>query len=146
MVFYPKFENEKSDQEVRTRMIEMVSSGLATLEVSLKHSGSLFMYAGSQGGAYAKNSFGNIYTAVGVFVLSRMFSEAWGTEATKQQAMFSNFLEKNHMSISMELVTAVLGDHGQRPLQDYVVVTAVTELGNGKPKFYSTPEVIAFCR
>lgn len=27
-----------------------------------------------------------------------------------------------------------------------VVVTAITELGNGKPKFYSTPEIIAFCR
>ncbi|XP_058004251.1 tRNA ligase 1 isoform X3 [Hevea brasiliensis] len=27
-----------------------------------------------------------------------------------------------------------------------MVVTAVTELGNGKPKFYSTPELIAFCR
>ncbi|KAL7605855.1 hypothetical protein Lser_V15G18828 [Lactuca serriola] len=40
--FYPKFENEKSDQEV-----------------SLKHFGSLFMYAGHEGGAYAKNSFGN---------------------------------------------------------------------------------------
>uniref|UniRef100_A0A8R7QPL3 tRNA ligase phosphodiesterase domain-containing protein n=2 Tax=Triticum urartu TaxID=4572 RepID=A0A8R7QPL3_TRIUA len=26
------------------------------------------------------------------------------------------------------------------------VVTAVTELGHGKPKFYSTPDVIAFCR
>ncbi|ONM52094.1 RNAligase [Zea mays] len=114
--FYPKFENEKSDQETRTRMIEMVSHGLANLEVTLKHSGSLFMYAGHHGGAYAKNSFGNVYTA------------------------------KNRVSISMELVTAVLGDHGQRPKDDYAVVTAVTELGNGKPKFYSTPEVIAFCR
>ncbi|XP_026415558.1 tRNA ligase 1-like isoform X1 [Papaver somniferum] len=144
--FYPKFENEKSDQEVRTRMIEMVSKGLASLEVSLKHSGSLFMYAGHEGGAYAKNSFGNIYTAVGVFVLGRMFREAWGTEAFKKQAEFNNFLERNHMCISMELVTAVLGDHGQRPLEDYVVVTAVTEFGSGKPKFYSTPEIIAFCR
>lgn len=27
-----------------------------------------------------------------------------------------------------------------------VVVTAVTELGKGKPKFYSTAEIIAFCR
>ncbi|TKY67259.1 hypothetical protein E2542_SST10151 [Spatholobus suberectus] len=144
--FYPKFENEKSDQEVRTRMIELVSKGLATLEVSLKHSGSLFMYAGHEGGAYAKNSFGNIYTAVGVFVLGRMFREAWGTEASKKQAEFNNFLERNHMCISMELVTAVLGDHGQRPQEDYAVVTAVTELGNGKPKFYSTPEIIAFCR
>lgn len=144
--FYPKFENEKSDQEVRTRMIEMVSKGLATMEVSLKHSGSLFMYAGHEGGAYAKNSYGNIYTAVGVFVLGRMFREAWGTEARKKQAQFNDFLERNHMCVSMELVTAVLGDHGQRPRDDYVVVTAVAELGNGKPMFYSTPDIIAFCR
>ncbi|KAJ0083774.1 hypothetical protein Patl1_30766 [Pistacia atlantica] len=151
--FYPKFENEKSDQEVRARMIEVVSKGLATLEasnflysVSLKHSGSLFMYAGHKGGAYAKNSFGNIYTAVGVFVLGRMFREAWGAEALKKQAEFNGFLEENRICISMELVTAVLGDHGQRPREDYAVVTAVSELGNGKPKFYSTPEIIAFCR
>ncbi|XP_021734193.1 tRNA ligase 1-like [Chenopodium quinoa] len=144
--FYPKFENEKSDQEIRSRMIEMVSNGLATMEVSLKHSGSLFMYAGHEGGAYAKNSFGNIYTAVGVFVLGRTFREAWGSQASKKQAEFNDFLERNHMCISMELVTAVLGDHGQRPREDYVVVTAVTELGLGKPKFYSTPEIIAFCR
>ncbi|KAL1552855.1 tRNA ligase 1-like isoform X1 [Salvia divinorum] len=144
--FYPKFENEKSDQEVRTRMIEMVSKGLATMEVSLKHSGSLFMYAGHEGGAYAKNSYGNIYTAVGVFVLGRMFREAWGSQASKKQAEFNEFLERDHMCVSMELVTAVLGDHGQRPREDYVVVTAVTELGNGKPKFYSTPALIAFCR
>ncbi|XP_039066009.1 tRNA ligase 1-like isoform X2 [Hibiscus syriacus] len=144
--FYPKFENEKSDQEIRIRMIEMVSKGLATLEVSLKHSGSLFMYAGNEGGSYAKNSFGNIYTAVGVFVLGRMFREAWGSKAGEMQAQFNDFIERNRISISMELVTAVLGDHGQRPRDDYAVVTAVTELGNGKPKFYSTPEVIAFCR
>ncbi|XP_021836352.2 tRNA ligase 1 isoform X2 [Spinacia oleracea] len=144
--FYPKFENEKSDQEIRTRMIEMVSNGLGIVEVSLKHSGSLFMYAGHEGGAYAKNSFGNIYTAVGVFVLGRMFREAWGIQASKMQTEFNDFLERSHVCVSMELVTAVLGDHGQRPLDDYVVVTAVTELGIGKPKFYSTPEVIAFCR
>lgn len=144
--FYPKFENEKSHHEVRTRMIEMVSHGQATLEVSLKHSGSLFMYAGHKGGAYAKNSFGNIYTAVGVFVLGRMFNEAWGTQARRKQSEFNDFLEENRICISMELVTAVLGDHGQRPIDDYVVVTAVTELGNGKPKFYSTPDLIAFCR
>jgi len=35
------------------------------------------------------------YTAVGVFVLGRMFREAWGTEASKQQAEFNNFLEVN---------------------------------------------------
>ncbi|KAL8143600.1 hypothetical protein V2J09_016632 [Rumex salicifolius] len=108
--FYPKFENEKSDQEIRLRMIEMVSKGLCTVEitnktkvtasyhlctmqVSLKHSGSLFMYAGHNGGAYAKNSYGNIYTAVGVFVLGRIFKEAWGLEAHRKQAEFNEFLE-----------------------------------------------------
>jgi len=35
------------------------------------------------------------YTAVGVFVLGRMFREAWGTEASKKQAEFNNFLEVN---------------------------------------------------
>lgn len=34
-------------------------------QVSLKHSGSLFMYAGHEGGAYAKNSFGNMYDIIG---------------------------------------------------------------------------------
>lgn len=27
--------------------------------------------------------------------------------------------QRKHMCISMELVTAVLGDHGQRPREDY---------------------------
>ncbi|KAF0899632.1 hypothetical protein E2562_020821, partial [Oryza meyeriana var. granulata] len=70
----------------------------------------------------------------------RLFHEAWGKEAPRMQEEFNDFLEKNHISISMELVTAVLGDHGQRPKDDYAVITAVTELGHGKPKFYSTPE------
>ncbi|XP_057956592.1 tRNA ligase 1-like [Malania oleifera] len=145
-IFYPKFVNEKSEKEIRMRMIEMVSKGMAALEVSLKHSGSLFMYAGHKGGAYSKNSYGNIYTAIGVFVLGRTFCEAWGTEAGKKQTEFNDFLERNHMCISMELVTAVLRDSGQRPQEDYVVVTAVTELDNGEPKFYSTPDIIAFCQ
>eukprot|EP00250_Pteridium_aquilinum_P013800 c21581_g1_i1 orf=128-3352(+) len=142
--FYPKFENEKSDQEVRTRMIEVVESGRGVLEVSLKHSGSLFMYSGDHSGAFAKNSYGNLYTAVGVFVLGRTFQEAWGAQASQKQREFNDYLETFHLCISMELVTAVLGDHGQRPKQDYVVVTAVTDL-KGKPRFYATPDIIAFC-
>ncbi|GJN10002.1 hypothetical protein PR202_ga28060 [Eleusine coracana subsp. coracana] len=143
--FYPKFENEKSDQETHKVFNDAAPPNIAIIfmcQVTLKHSGSLFMYAGHLGGAYAKNSFGNVYTAVGVFVLGRLFREAWGKDAAKMQAEFNDFLEKNHICISMELVTAVLGDHGQRPKDDYVVITAVTELGHGKPKFYSTAEGI----
>ncbi|KAJ7543365.1 hypothetical protein O6H91_09G034600 [Diphasiastrum complanatum] len=143
--FYPKFENEKSDQEIRLKIIEVVSSGKGVLEVSLKHSGSLFMYAGDNGGAFAKNSYGNLYTAVGVFVLGQTLQEAWREQAPKKQQELNLFLQKNNMCIAMELVTAVLDDHGQRPLQDYVVVTAVTEL-RSRPRFYSTPDLIAFCR
>ncbi|XP_008671499.1 tRNA ligase 1 [Zea mays] len=58
-MFYPKFKNDKSDQKTRTKMIDMVSHGLANLKVTLKHSSSLFMYDGHHGGAYVKNSFGN---------------------------------------------------------------------------------------
>ncbi|KAI8573733.1 hypothetical protein RHMOL_Rhmol01G0299200 [Rhododendron molle] len=166
--FYPKFENEKSDQEVRTRMIEMVSKGLATMEVSLKHSGSLFMYAGHEGGAYAKNSYGNMVNSTLQLEVSGYTSTEYYKEKDsllwllqvkpplfwnesifnmiEQRNSLSFSYKRNHMCVSMELVTAVLGDHGQRPRDDYVVVTAVTELGNGKPMFYSTPEIIAFCR
>lgn len=35
------------------------------------------------------------YTAVGVFVLGRMFREAWGSQAKKKQAEFNEFLEVN---------------------------------------------------
>ncbi|CAK9216079.1 unnamed protein product [Sphagnum troendelagicum] len=142
--FYPKFENEKSDQEVRSRIIEVVSAGQGVLEVTLKHSGSLFLYSGDNGGAYAKNSYGNLYTAVGVFVLGRTLQEAWGSHAAQKQKEFNAHLQEHHICIGMELVTAVLGDHGQRPLHDYVVVTAVTKL-KGRPLFYSTPDVVAFC-
>ena len=75
-------------------MIEIVSHGLANLEVcltcwfffqikmgvylcevindyddpspqvTLKHSSSLFKYDGHHGGAYVKNSFGNVYAAL----------------------------------------------------------------------------------
>lgn len=34
---------------------------LVFLKVTLKHSGSLFLYSGDNGGAYAKNSYGNLY-------------------------------------------------------------------------------------
>lgn len=47
--------------------------GIELWQVSLKHSGSLFMYAGNEGGAYAKNSFGNMYVLT---ILDSPFSQA----------------------------------------------------------------------
>jgi hypothetical protein len=36
------------------------------------------------------------YTAAGVFILRRMFREAWGKEAPKMQAGFNDYLEVLH--------------------------------------------------
>ncbi|XP_019448699.1 PREDICTED: uncharacterized protein LOC109351630 isoform X4 [Lupinus angustifolius] len=107
--FYPKFENEKSDQETRTRMIEVVSKGLATLEVSLKHSGSLFMYSGHEGGAYAKNSFGNMYVHVTLCLpldillsaylsLDGCFARLGGLRLPKNKLNLMTFLRKSASS------------------------------------------------
>jgi hypothetical protein len=74
------------------------------------------MYDGHHGGAYVKNSFGNVYAAlicadyymlsvcyawsfmfsysyivVGVFVVGRLFREAWGKESPKMQADLTDF-------------------------------------------------------
>jgi hypothetical protein len=41
--------------------------------------------------------FSYSYTAVGVFVLGRLFREAWGKEAPKMQSEFNDFLEVFHV-------------------------------------------------
>ncbi|MQL87258.1 hypothetical protein Taro_019800, partial [Colocasia esculenta] len=53
---------------------------------------------------------------------------------------------KNRMCISMELVTAVLGDHGQRPIDDYVTsffatFDALCEEGTASPVCRALDEV-----
>ncbi|CAI5503301.1 unnamed protein product [Closterium sp. Naga37s-1] len=127
-------------------MERLVDNGVGVLEVSVKHSGSLFLWAGARRGAYAKNSYGNEYSAVGVWVLGETLRNAWGEGVVRQkQRELSDYLEHHRMAVGMELVTSVLGDHGQRPLQDYVVVTAVTDMSSHPPRFLSTPEVLRFC-
>ncbi|KAD3067771.1 hypothetical protein E3N88_35651 [Mikania micrantha] len=46
------------------------AAAYAYQKVSLKHSGSLFMYAGHESRAYAKNYFGNLYVDFIVFPFS----------------------------------------------------------------------------
>jgi hypothetical protein len=42
-------------------LLKLWNCFLVFLKVTLKHSGSLFLYSGDNGGAYAKNSYGNLY-------------------------------------------------------------------------------------
>ena len=58
-IFHPKFENEKSDQQIRQSMIDKVSNGEGILEVSLKHSGSLLLWSGGKR-YYSKNGMDNV--------------------------------------------------------------------------------------
>ncbi|KAI3899528.1 hypothetical protein MKW92_026618 [Papaver armeniacum] len=80
---------------------------------------------------------------LGVFVLGRTFHEAWGTEAFKKQASLTTFLRRWLHDVVFLVTILMLMEN---LCFCAVVVTAVTEFGNGKPKFYSTPEIIAFCR
>ncbi|CAI7783810.1 unnamed protein product, partial [Closterium sp. NIES-54] len=87
-----------------------------------------------------------LYSAVGVWVLGETLRNAWGEGLVQQkQGELSDYLERHRMALGMEVVTSVLGDHGQRPVHDYVVVTAVTDMASHPPCFLSTPEVLRFC-
>eukprot|EP00850_Spirogloea_muscicola_P023083 SM000327S12487 [mRNA] locus=s327:71351:78507:- [translate_table: standard] len=139
--FYPKFDNDSWSSERGRQMSAEVEAGRGVLEVSVKHSGSLFMYAGKHRGAFAKNSYANEFTAVGVWVLAESLRAAWGPDVgnAKGQAL-SDHIESTGLVLAFELVTAVLGDHGQRPREDYTIVDV-----RAKPTFWSTPEIIHFC-
>lgn len=50
---------------------------------------------------YGTNYIWCRYTAVGVFVLGRMFQEAWGTKAAEKQAEFNDFLEVGYRHFLM---------------------------------------------
>ncbi|CAI5494913.1 unnamed protein product [Closterium sp. Naga37s-1] len=81
-------------RQVRGEMERLVGNGLGVLEVSVKHSGSLFLWAGARRGAYAKNSYGNEYSAVGVWVLGETLRNAWGEGVVRQkQKELSEYLE-----------------------------------------------------
>ncbi|ESQ50769.1 hypothetical protein EUTSA_v10023078mg [Eutrema salsugineum] len=97
--FYPKFENEKTDKDLRARMIDMVSKGLATLDV-------------------------------GVFVLSRMFREAWGTKALKKEGDFNDFLENGQLSWSIYLSEAepFLEQYAKRSPKNQVLIGSAGNL------------------
>jgi hypothetical protein len=73
-------------------MLSIVAAGKGVLEVSQKHSGSLFMWSGGSRG-FAKNSWGNEYTAVGLFVIAQTLREAWGPEAEHKIQELSHLLQ-----------------------------------------------------
>jgi hypothetical protein len=140
-----------------------VGKGTGHLEVSLKHSGSLVLWSGSTR-YYSKNSACNEFTRTAEILLRQRFetvreamasSTATGTSIDiddddnnphcyRSYEECSGFVSQHRYTIAFEVVTAeMLGDHGQIPHLDYVVVTAVAD--RSSERFLSTTEVLEFC-
>ena len=148
-IFHPKFENEnRNDQSIRSQMKERVFSGKGYIEVSLKHSGSLLLWSGGQR-YYSKNSTENQFTYVGEVLLRQHFYRAFHDEppTTALEANYqecSDYVQENRLTLSFEVITAILGHHGDIPKRDFLILTAVAN--RSAERFYSTSELVQFAQ
>jgi hypothetical protein len=55
----------------------------------------------------------------------------------------SRYLQQHRLTCAFEVVTAVLGDHGQIPQQDFLILTAIADRQH--ERFYTTLELVEFC-
>ena len=186
-IFYPKFDNEKQQQEnqgsssIRSAMLNALDENesrtgdlTAVVEVSLKHSGSLLLWSGADR-YYAKNSMDNIFTLTGELLLrqhfARVFQSTHGMSSSDSEGTMSSSstdggnkrkfdecvgenehmylscsqeVQKRRLCLAFEMVTAMLGDHGDIPKRDYLILTAVADLK--KKQFYSTIDLVEFAQ
>jgi len=143
-IFHPKFENENRESMlIRREMKEKVNAGKGYLEVSIKHSGNLLLWSGSQR-YYSKNSMGNAFTYIGEILLRQHFFRSWYSSKSGEEMYkeCSDFVEKNRLTLAFEAVTSVLGHHGDLPKKDFLILTAVAD--RSLARFYDTVEVLEF--
>jgi hypothetical protein len=69
---------------------------------------------------YSKNDANNAVTLVGELLLRQHMSVVWGEVRNKYQEC-SDYAQQYRLTLSFEVVTAVLGDHGDIPKQPYLV-------------------------
>ncbi|KAL3793907.1 hypothetical protein ACHAW5_007070 [Stephanodiscus triporus] len=160
-IFHPKFENETPDSEIRRKMLEGVASGDGYVEASLKHSGSLLLWSGRQC-YYSKNSTNNAFSKVGEVMLMRHFARCYGggggdgggrRDWRDEYERCGELVYRSRLTCSFEVVTSVLGHHGDLPNRDYLVLIAVADRGGGgrggggaAGGFYSTSELVRFAQ
>lgn len=172
-IFHPKFENENiNNQQIRKSMLDKVSTSQGVLEVSLKHSGSLVLWSGSNR-FYSKNATDNVHTHTAEILLRQHFARAWMKknktndddddddfsdcnnnfdEIVHEQKYIecSNYIESNRLTLSFEVVTSVLGHHGDLPNKDFLILIAVadrtTNNGGTGGTFLSTTQVMEFAQ
>jgi len=168
-IFYPKFENENiQEQSIRRHMLECCDqqgasgAGEGYVEVTLKHSGSLLLWSGGTR-YYSKNATDNAFSHAGEILLRQHFVRAYWKEdqqeAEPQQItpegiqMYqecSDYVQEHRLTLSFEVVTAVLADHGDRPRRDFLILTAIADRSapsKQQPQiFYSTVELMEFAQ
>jgi hypothetical protein len=165
-VFFPKFDNERAEgsenqgTSIRTQMIERCRDGKGYIEVSLKHSGSLVLWSGDER-FYSKNSTANLFTSVAEVLLrqhfhrlSAMLRDDAHPSVTGEELyeLCSNYVEQHRLTLSFEVITSVLGDHGARPVHDFIILTAIADRNRVRYAdasanlFYSTLELIEFAQ
>lgn len=149
-IFHPKFENESQiDKEIRRHMHTAIQQGQGYLEVSLKHSGSLLLWSGGLR-FYSKNSTDNVFTHVGEILLKQHFVRAFWHDDTQHAAGVQQFeecsayVQEHRLTLSFEAVTAVAGDHGDRPERDFLILTAVAD--RNQERFWGTDEIVALAQ
>ena len=151
--FHPKFDNEnRTTADIRNRMLERVAQSQGYLEVSLKHSGSLLLWSGGMR-YYSKNSTDNRYAHAGEVILRQHFARAWTTAddavvvAESKYKECSNVVEARRLTLSFEVVTSILGQHGDIPNRDFLILTAVADKSSGgRGRFFDTPELVEFAQ
>ena len=150
-IFHPKFENERPDEDIRQRMLANVDARRGHLEASLKHSGSLILWSGRQC-FYSKNSTGNTFTKTGEILLMQHFARCFGATGWREEYhRCSEFVRRRRLTCSFEVVTSILGHHGDLPSRDYIILIAVADRSHRPPggaagvgRFYSTCELVKF--
>ena len=134
-------------------MLERVAQSQGYLEVSLKHSGSLLLWSGGMR-YYSKNSTDNRFAHAGEVILRQHFARAWTTGdddtvvlAESKYKECSNVVEARRLTLAFEVVTSILGQHGDIPNRDFLILTAIADKSSGgRGRFFDTPELVEFAQ
>jgi hypothetical protein len=140
-MFHPKFDNERqTDQLIRQDIQKRILQNQGYVEVTLKHSGSLVLWSGYDR-YYSKNDTANVFTSAAEILLRQHFYRAWEKDiAETRYQECSQFLQDCRWTLAFEVVTAVLGDHGDIPNRDFVLLTAIAD--RSQERFLSTLELL----
>ena len=103
---------------------------------------------------YSKNSTDNRFAHAGEVILRQHFARAWTTGdddtvvvAESKYRECSNVVEARRLTLSFEVVTSILGQHGDIPNRDFLILTAIADKSSGgRGRFFDTPELVEFAQ